>query len=234
MTTVNSITDEIRSKLLSWGKKKKLTLLENQHFTILVKNDSGKFCASIKCGCGKTCIINQKANSWLISNWTRHFQACAEHNKNGQGKQAVLSNYFMQQQNASNAASELIPSYVPFHFPNHGASTSNSIATCSKAPNVPQFPNYCHPSMGYPYNSVANFNSPYVSSQSLVNPHIHFNPAGDPNNSQPQSLVHQSKSGEEQSEDAHSPSKLSDNSSDFNIPYPPNPSTNPHSPQVFQ
>lgn len=49
------ITDDIRSRVIKWGQKKKLTLIENQHFTLLVKNDvsSQTVCASIRCGCGK-------------------------------------------------------------------------------------------------------------------------------------------------------------------------------------
>lgn len=45
--------NEIKAKVLEWGKKQKLNV-ENQHFTITVKydtSDSKKICASVSCGC---------------------------------------------------------------------------------------------------------------------------------------------------------------------------------------
>jgi hypothetical protein len=77
--SINAATDEIRAKVLNLGKKQKLHLIENQHFTILVKNDivdERKLCASIRCSCGKNYTINNKSSSWMISNWTRHSQTC--------------------------------------------------------------------------------------------------------------------------------------------------------------
>jgi hypothetical protein len=89
-------TDEIRTKVLNWGRKEKLSLVENQHFTILVEydiSDSTNVCAFIRCGCGKKYTINQKAYSWLISNWSRHYHTCTS-NKKEQGKQDTLVHYF--------------------------------------------------------------------------------------------------------------------------------------------
>ena len=105
---INATTDEIRSKVLKWGRKQDLNLVENQHFTIIVKNDvfdSTKLCASVRCSCGKNYIINQKSNSWLISNWTRHFQTCKQEKKD-QGRQGSLVSYLTpkDQQGSNNAA----------------------------------------------------------------------------------------------------------------------------------
>ena len=36
-TSINATTNEIRAKVLKWGKKQNLNLVENQHFTITVK-----------------------------------------------------------------------------------------------------------------------------------------------------------------------------------------------------
>ena len=96
IATINAATNEIRAKVLKWGKKQNLNLVENQHFTITVKyhpSDDKKVCASIRCGCGNNYIINQKANSWLISNWSRHYQSCT-YDKNEQGRQDTLAHYF--------------------------------------------------------------------------------------------------------------------------------------------
>lgn len=74
---IKNITDDIRSRVHKWGKK--MNLVESEQFTVIVKNDisgSSKMCVSIRCGCGKKCVVNQKDENWMISNWTRHYLSC--------------------------------------------------------------------------------------------------------------------------------------------------------------
>lgn len=54
IASINATKNEIKAKVLEWGKKQKLNLVENEHFTITVKYDTSdgkKICASVSCGC---------------------------------------------------------------------------------------------------------------------------------------------------------------------------------------
>ena len=96
--TIASVTKEIRKKAIKWGRENCDDLLkENEDFTILVSRDTSNASAikaSIRClKCGNPQKINRKAtgsNSWLLSNWTKHYKLCRKRGKQTSGKQDKL------------------------------------------------------------------------------------------------------------------------------------------------
>ena len=172
---INAIT-EIRQKVLTWGKKEKVTLLENDHFTICVKRDvvdSGEFSVSIQCRCGKKYAFHKKSKSWLISNWTRHFKSCDIGKLQQTCKQGILSNYFSPTSQPSVSSQQ-------FELQDKHDLMSTNISL--SVPNSPPFAYYnpiLYPPVsgaGFPFN-VTPFHSPYIPTQSH-NPGIGINPAG--------------------------------------------------------
>ena len=127
---------------------------KNQHFTITVKyhtSDGKKVCASIRCGCGNNYIINQKSNSWLISNWLQHYQSCTYDN-NEQGRQDTLAHYFQPAAQKESTDAETIPLTQNPSFFYNSATNITALQLCQPILTNP----YYHP---FSYNQMANFQS---------------------------------------------------------------------------
>ncbi len=122
--TIEVTANNIRARIDKWtnGTLKKV-IKENVHFTILVKrktSDTKQIVASIRCYCGIEFALQRKNETWLLSNWTRHYKTklCGREER---GKQLGLQQYFTSASNGNTTNMEkqtfFKPKQVPPYFP---------------------------------------------------------------------------------------------------------------------